>query len=49
MLLVLLFMFARQMELVTFYSFNFSTIMHWGTLALRKRFVPWLNDPLGKG
>ena len=30
------------------YSFNFATIVHLGTIAFCKRFIPWQEDPLGK-
>ena len=30
------------------YSFNLATIIHLGTIAFCKRFVPWQEDALGK-
>jgi four helix bundle suffix protein len=30
------------------YSFNLATIVHLGTIAFCKRFIPWQEDPLGK-
>ncbi len=30
------------------YSFNFATVVHLGTIAFCKRYVPWQEDPLGK-
>lgn len=30
------------------YSFNFATIVHLGTIAFCKRFIPWQKDTLGK-
>jgi len=30
------------------HSFNFTTIIHLGTISFCKRFIPWKEDPLGK-
>ena len=30
------------------HSFNFSTIIHLGTISFCKRYIPWKDDPLGK-
>lgn len=30
------------------HSFNFTTIIHLGTISFCKRYIPWRNDPLGK-
>jgi len=30
------------------HSFNFTTIIHLGTISFCKRYIPWKQDPLGK-
>jgi four helix bundle suffix protein len=30
------------------HSFNFTTIIHIGTISFCKRYIPWRDDPLGK-